>query len=432
MVSFTAIVLDRLRKRDNRIDALANAVLEWWDDEALRQAALLDQKGSAGKQLAGVTIGVKANIDVAGVQTNAGSRVLLESPPAIHDAPIVGQLRQAGAILLAQTNMVEFAYGALGTNPTFGTPLSPLFPGENRVSGGSSSGAAVTVALGIVDAAIGTDTAGSVRIPAACCGTVGFKPTQGRYSEVGIIPLAPTLDTAGFLATDVATVSRLDAAATKTIYHGTAPPRIDELYFVVPRGFIEAIRCDAAILEIFDAAIEALRQAGAQIDERDMSYLLDPGVAARAGSVASVEAYSWHSALLARNVREYDPRVAPRIAAGADASASAYFSARRSLSVFADRYAGDVAEAAAILTPTIPTRPPRLEDLSDDDQYSAESSRIISLTEFANCINVPSLSLPLGKGTGAASILITGLHGKDIRLLETGRAVEALINKMAS
>ena len=162
--------------------------------------------------LAGEVLTVKACFDVAGWTTHAGSAVLAGAPPAVADAPIVAALRSAGAILLAQSNMTEFAYGALGLNSTYGTPTTPLRPGEERVSGGSTSGGAVAVALGAADISLGSDTSGSIRIPAAFCGVAGFKPSQGRYPSDGMIPLAASFDAPGLVATTAANLRHIDAA----------------------------------------------------------------------------------------------------------------------------------------------------------------------------------------------------------------------------
>ncbi|WP_170984155.1 amidase [Rhodoligotrophos defluvii] len=429
MGSAAAIVEDRLARRDRQVAALANAVLDWWDDGARRQADLIDRAASPDHVLRGLTLSVKANVDVEGARTTAASKALDNVAPAAADAPVVAKLRAAGAIFLAQTNMVEFAYGALGPNPHHGAPLSPLFPGERRVTGGSSSGAAVTVALGVVDAALGTDTSGSVRIPAACCGVASFKPTQGRYSAEGIIPLTPTFDTAGFLAPDITTCDRLDAAVTGRTVTADVPP-LAGTRFLVPRGFLTAVACDNTMLSRFERALDELRRAGAAIADADMSYLVDVGDAARAGSMVAVEALSWHEALLAERAERYDPRVAPRIAAGASVPALTYFRARRQLEALADRYAADIGEAVAILTPTVPGVPPKLSELAEDARYLALNLRIMRLTEIANRINVPSLTVPIGDGAGAASILLTGQRGDDIRLLETGRAIEAVVREI--
>lgn len=429
MGNATASVRARLERREQKADALANAVLEWWDANALAQASALDQQSVGKRPLRGLIMSVKANVDVAGARTTAASRSLLDSEPAAGDAPLVAQLRAAGAIFLAQTNMVEFAYGALGPNPHFGTPFSPLFPGERRVTGGSSSGAAVTVALGIVDAAIGTDTSGSVRIPAACCNVAAFKPTQGRYSDEGIIPLTPSLDTAGFLAPDIATCEQLDAVVTGRNRTNVLSGLMG-LRFVVPRGFIEAVGWDRQIAERFEAALRLLRQRGAVIDEADMAYLSEIGDVARAGSIVSVEAHVWHSTLLAEKSDRYDPRVAPRIAAGASVPAVTYVRARRQLDALARRYSVDLGDAVALLTPTIPGPPPRIEELEDEARYLALNLRILRLTEIANRINVPSLCMPIGDGAGAASIMLTGRNSDDVRLLQAGRAVEDVMKRL--
>src|SRR4051794_37759446 len=193
--------VDRLRacieRADAESDAMAVAYLARRDQQALTEAAAVDPS----LPLAGEVLAVKACFDVEGWTTHAGSAVLADAAVATADAPMVEQLRSAGAILLAQTNMTEFAYGALGLNSTYGTPTTPLCPGDDRVAGGSTSGGAVAVALGAADIALGSDTSGSIRIPAAFVGAAGFKPSQGRYPTGGMIPLSTSFDAPGIITT---------------------------------------------------------------------------------------------------------------------------------------------------------------------------------------------------------------------------------------
>ncbi len=200
MRSPTDHLRDCIERASEHSEALAVALVARRDDEAIVDAAAVD----TSLPLAREVLTVKACFDVAGWTTHAGSAVLADAPPALADAPMVSALRAAGAILIAQTNMTEFAYGALGLNATYGTPTTPLLPDEHRVSGGSTSGGAVAVSLGVADVSLGSDTSGSIRIPAAFCGVAGFKPSQGRYPSGGMIPLAPSFDAPGLIASTAA------------------------------------------------------------------------------------------------------------------------------------------------------------------------------------------------------------------------------------
>ncbi|WP_196504122.1 amidase family protein [Aestuariivirga litoralis] len=412
---FDADVRARLALRETESDRLAHAVLHW-DDQA---------RGASSGPLAGLVMSIKANVDVEGWVTSAGSRVLRDEPVAALDAPLIASLRAAGAIFLAQTNMVEFAYGALGQNSNFGTPSTPVYPGEARLTGGSSSGAGVTVALGVVDAAVGTDTSGSVRIPAAWCGVAGFKPTQGRYSDKGIVPLALSLDTAGFLASSVVLCDRLDAAATGRMVEA-ALPSIKGLRFVVPRDFVEA-HTEPAVLSAFNAALAALVAQGAVVEDKNMAYLADAGRLAREGGIVAAESFVWHQHLLAQRAALYDPRVGPRIAAGENIRAHDYIRAREKLALLAEAYARDIDGYAALLMPTIPIEPPLISAIAEDERYLALNLQAMKFTEFANRINVPSISLPLRSPGRAIGLMANGLRGDDVRLLQVARALEACL-----
>src|SRR3954452_8220336 len=206
--------VDRLRACIERADAepaaRGVACLVRRDEEALAEAAGVDPS----LPLAGDVLAVKACFDVAGWITHAGSAVLADAAPATADAPMVEQLRSAGAIVLAQTNMTEIAYGALGLNSTYGTPTTPLCPGEDRVAGGSTSGGAVAGALGAATIAVGSDPSGSIRLPAAVGGAAGFTPAQGRYPTGGMIPLSTSFDAPGIITTTVGDLRRVAAAIT--------------------------------------------------------------------------------------------------------------------------------------------------------------------------------------------------------------------------
>lgn len=432
--SFQADIEARLAIGSTASAGLAHAVLNWSRDAALAEARALDELAASGgilPALAGLPISVKAIIDVAGWTTHAGSLVLEAEPPAQHDAPIIAALCRHGAIVLAQTNMVEFAYGALGQNDHFGTPHSPVYRREKRLAGGSSSGAAVTVALGLVDAAIGTDTSGSVRIPAAFCGIAGFKPTQGRYDDRGIVPLARSFDTPGFIARSIATCARIDAALAS---HMPGKPQADTLRgqrFAVPRRFIAA-HAESRIIAAFDEALRRFTSVGAEIVDVDMEYLGDIGDAARRGGIIAAEAYVWHAAYLAERAQLYNRRVGPRIAAGANIRAVDYVKACEDLRVHARAYGDSMGNFAALLTPACPIEPPSLSDIVDDARYLDINARVIKFTEFANRINVPSLTLPIGGSEAAIGLLVNGHRGEDAALLMLGQNMEACLNGRSS
>jgi aspartyl-tRNA(Asn)/glutamyl-tRNA(Gln) amidotransferase subunit A len=404
---------------------LGHAVLATRADDALREAAARDALARLGADrpaLHGIVLSVKACIDVAGWVSHAGSRVLADEPPATRDAPVVAALRKAGAIVLSQTNMTEFAYSGLGLNPHYGTPLSPRYPDEGRIAGGSSSGGAVTVAVGAVDVALGTDTSGSARIPAAFCGIAGFKPSRGRYSVDGIVPLSPTLDVPGQMARTASRCRLIDQALTGC--SAPIPPDLRGARFAVPRRFVVENAADP-VLRAFDEALARLSDRGAEIVERDLAYLADIGETARRGGIISAEALAWHRPHLERRGELYDPRVGPRIAAGADIRAADYLAAQAKLAALAAQYHADLAGFDALLTPTVPIEPPRLADLADDQRYFSVNLFVLRFTEFANRIDVPSVTIPIGdparQGIG---LLLSSRRGGDENLLALATLAE--------
>lgn len=414
---FEARIQSRLALGSTDKERLTSAILAWADQGALAEARALDSIAAAGEQLpslAGLVVSVKANIDVVGWVSTAASRVLSGAPAASADAPLIAMLRKLGAIMLAQSNMTEFAYGALGQNATFGTPRNPLYSQEHRLPGGSTSGGAVAVAVGLVDVAVGTDTSGSVRIPAAFCGIAGFKPTQGRYSDVGIVPLTYSFDTPGFLSRSLSECLRIDRLL---IDEG---PELDLHHrrYAVPRRFVNE-NTDPAVLSKFDAALETLVQRGNDIREIDLDYLQTIGDVARLGGIVSAEAFDWHETLIAKQAQAYDPRIGPRIAAGTNIRAVDYLKAQRTLADLALRYRADMSNFDALLTPTAPIEPPLLSAIEADDEYLALNKRVIVFAEFANRINVPSVTIPIG-GKAGIGLMATGKRAADRTLLMTG------------
>ena len=296
--------------------------------EAARKAADdADARAGSGASrgpLDGAIVTIKDLFDVAGEVTRAGSRVLAaRGRPAATDAPAVARLRAAGAVIVAKTNMTEFAYSGIGANPHFGTPGNPA--DRARVPGGSSSGAAVSVADGMCEIAIGTDTGGSTRIPAAFCGTVGFKPTASRVPREGAVPLSTTLDSVGPLAHRVADCARADAVLAGE----AAPPFAPRPLGSVRAGFVQgypAKGLDAVVGKAFPAALQKLAPhwkaaADVTVDALDIMHAVNDR-----GGIAPPEAYSIHRGLL--DGEGIDPNVRARLDRGASISAADYIAKR--------------------------------------------------------------------------------------------------------
>ncbi|MFC7397061.1 amidase [Chelatococcus sp. GCM10030263] len=399
--------------------------------EGARAAAeamdLLRAANAAPSPFAGIPISVKDLFDVAGEVTTAGSRVLAGNPPAERDAAAIARLRRAGFVLIGRTNMTEFAYSGLGLNPHHDTPRSPWHRDEARVPGGSSSGAAVSVADGMAHAAIGTDTGGSCRIPAAFTGLVGYKPTARRVPLDGVVPLAPTLDSVGPLARSVACCASLDAVMAGEPLVDAAPVSLDGLRLVVPTT-VALDDLEPVIAAAFSAALERLSAAGARVEERAFPEFAEiAGINAKGGFPAA-ESHAWHRALLETGAAAYDPRVASRIRRGASQSAADYIAlveARRSL---VDRATARLAGIDALVMPTVVMLPPRIADLADDDAFTRANLLVLRNPTLINMIDGCAISLPIAaEGDAPVGLTLAGPAGADRRLLAIAAAAEALL-----
>ena len=294
------------------------------DAEAARAQAdatdVLRACGRAPGRLAGIPVSLKDLLDVAGQVTTAGSMTLTDTPPAKAHAPVVARLLAAGMVPVGRTNMTEFAFSGMGLNPHYGTPANPWDRANRRIPGGSSSGAAVSVADGMAIVAIGTDTGGSCRVPAALCGVVGFKPTQRRVPLAGAWPLSPSLDSIGPLARSVA-----DCAAIDAVLAGEAPAPLPVMALtgrkvVVPAGWADDLAPE--VETAFEAAVDRLRAAGAVVEERTIKPFDAIDEANARGNLTVAEAWACHEPRLERDGYRYDPFVRRRIERGAGMTAA--------------------------------------------------------------------------------------------------------------
>jgi aspartyl-tRNA(Asn)/glutamyl-tRNA(Gln) amidotransferase subunit A len=399
-------------------------------DSALHAARASDMARAAGyvpSPLAGLPVSIKDLFDVNGQVTAAGSTALAQAQPASTDAPVVARLRAAGAIVLGRTNMSEFAFSGLGLNPHHGSPTSPAAPG--RIAGGSSSGAAVSVAEGMAVAGLGTDTGGSLRIPAAFCSLVGFKPSAGRVSTVGALPLATSLDCIGALTSCVADSIVLDAVLSGETLD-TRPASLQGLRLAVTRDFVMD-SVDATVTTAFERSLQRLTDAGAVIRWFDFPELHELPVINSAGGLTAAEAWHLHKDWLTGDQAEaYDPRVAQRIRRGEALSAADYLTLlaqRRRLIAIARQRLGD---ADAWLMPSVAIVPPQLEALEQDDaHFFATNGLVLRNTSVLNFLDGCALSLPCHEaGELPVGLSIAGLSGQDARVLQIARSVEALLH----
>src|SRR5215207_5313126 len=293
----------------------ARTFLKVYVEDAHAAARNIDAKRKAGTTLprfAGIPISVKALFDVEGDVTRAGSRLLDDAPPAAKDCTAVERLRAAGFVIVGRTNMTEFAYSGLGLNPHYGTPRNPYDRATGRIPGGSSSGAAVSVTDGMAYAALGTDTGGSCRIPAAYCGITGWEPTANRVPQQGVLPLSFSLDSVGCLARSVDDCALIDAiVAGEAPTEPVSPLDIRSLRIAAPQTLVlDGI--DEVVSKTHKRALSRLAQAGVIIDNIPLKELSEIGALSAKGGFPAAEAYAWHRKYLETQREKYDPRVGVR------------------------------------------------------------------------------------------------------------------------
>lgn len=400
-------------------------------DSARAEADAIDRRRKAGVwtgPLGGIPISVKDVFDIRGHPTTAGSVVLTDAEPASADAAIVNRLRAAGAVIIGRTNMTEFAFSGLGLNPHYGTPANPFDRISRRIPGGSSSGAAVSVTDGMALGAIGTDTGGSVRIPAALCGLVGFKPTARRVPQRGTLPLSTTLDSIGPLAASVRCCRILDAVLSGDDIDGVSAASIDGLRLAVPTTkALDSV--EPHVAQTFECALDSLRKAGARISEIAVPEFAEVIGTASTATFPAAEAFAWHREMLSRARDRYDPRVSIRIARGAAISAADYLWLlnKRTELIRSIRVRTDGLDA--LVMPTVPTIAPMIADIDDDeDRYHASNLLMLRNPTFVNFLDGCALSIPChDPGTAPVGLMLARFDDEDRRLLAIGEGVEELL-----
>ncbi|OZI53822.1 amidase [Bordetella genomosp. 5] len=396
---------------------------------AARASDTLRAAGLARSPIEGLPISIKDLFDVTGGTTLAGSVAREGAPAATRDAVVVERLRAAGAVLVGRTNMSEFAYSGLGLNPHYGTPRNPWDRATGRISGGSSSGAAISVTDGMALAGIGSDTGGSVRIPSALCGLTGFKPSAQRVSMEGVLPLSVNLDSIGPLAASVRDCAILDA-----ILAGEDPAdvpqaaRLRGLRLALPVTIV-LDGMDDHVKATFDAAVTRLVAAGVQIDEIEVPEFAKLAEINSKGGFTASEAWAWHRELLERAGDKYDPRVRTRILRGKEMSAADFIDLLEARKRWIAGVSARMAGYDALLMPTVPVVAPEIAPLeANDEQFGSTNLLILRNPTFINFLDGCSLSLPChAPGTAPVGLMVSALNGADRRVLEIGLAIEALL-----
>jgi aspartyl-tRNA(Asn)/glutamyl-tRNA(Gln) amidotransferase subunit A len=384
--------------------------------------------GAAPSPFAGIPVSIKDLFDVAGEATTAGSVVLRDAAPAAHDAPCVARLRAAGFIPIGRTNMTEFAFSGLGINPHYGTPLNPYDRAAARIPGGSSSGAAVSVTDAMAYGALGTDTGGSCRIPAALCGIVGFKPTAHRIPTAGAFPLSTSLDSVGPLAATVACCAVLDAVLAGEQAADLPAFPLDGLRMAVPQTMV-LDGVEPSVARAFDAALAALRKAGARIVDIPLRELAELSRINAKGGLAAAESYAIHRGLIARAQSKYDPRVLTRLLRGQEQDAADYIDLVSARADFIRRVAAVTAPYDALVMPTVPVTAAKVADLVADDAYRQVNFLVLRNPSVANFLDRCSISVPCHRaGEAPVGLMLVGEHGVDRRLLSIAAAIEAVVS----
>lgn len=398
--------------------------------ETARQAAdaqdALRRAGYKPSPLAGLPVSLKDLFDVAGERTLAGSKARDDAPVATRDAVIVARLKAAGAVIIGRTNMTEFAFSGVGINPHYGTPGNPW--DRKRVPGGSSSGAAVSAADGQCAVAIGTDTGGSVRIPSALCGLVGFKPTQLRVPLDGAFPLSTTLDSIGPLANSVACCAITDAimAGEAPVVPAALGPA--GLRLGIPRGTYLFDDLDADVAAGFERACTVLTRAGARVFDQPLPELADYATINAKGGFSPPEAYNLHRELLARRGDDYDQRVRLRIARGAEMSAADYVKLIEDRARFIAAVDARVEGCDALIVPTVAVVAPPIAAFAEDAAFYRLNTKILRNPNVVNFLDRCAITLPVSRpGEAPVGLMLIGPHGGDRCLLAMAQGIEAAL-----
>src|SRR6202011_5461142 len=401
------------------------------DAEAAIEAAeamdRLREVKAAPSPFAGIPVSIKDLFDIKGQVTRAGSRALEDSAPAEADAPVVARLRRAGFVVIGRTNMTEFAYSGIGINPHYGTPKGAWQRGVGHVPGGSSSGAAVSVVDAMAYGALGTDTGGSCRIPAAYNGIVGFKPTQRRGPLEGGGQLSFTLHHFGPLARTGDFCAVLDAVLADETIVPLQPRPIKGMRLAVPTTVaLDELEDDVA--RTFERALETLSRQGALIERIEVPEFLDIGVMYTKGGFAAAESYAWHRYLIVSHGDVYDPRVCMRIVRGESISAADYIDlldSRRSLIARTEKR---IAPYDALVLPTTAITPPRIADLADDKAFTKANLLSLRNCSLINMIDGCAISLPCHReGDVPVGLMLAASGGADRRIFELATAMEGVI-----
>ncbi|MDR8730889.1 2-amino-5-chloromuconic acid deaminase [Burkholderia pseudomultivorans] len=399
---------------------------------ALAAAAASATRWRLGQPLSaldGVPVAWKDLFDMAGTVTTAGAEAFRARAPAAHDAALVAAAERAGMVSIGKTNLSELAYSGLGLNPHFGTPTNPRLGRGTRVPGGSSSGAAIAVASDVVPISIGTDTAGSIRIPSAFNGLTGYRASTTRYTRDGVTPLSATLDTLGPLAHGVADCAAFDAAV-RGAARPIDPASLRDHCFVVDPALLERYRVGTDVARNLRRFAERLAAAGARIVTRPLSTLADVHALIHAqGWLGALEAFDQYRGLLdSDDAQRLDPRVRTRLELARAVPAARLTELRAARTALIARFAAELGDAT-LLAPTVAHVAPPLAPLEADPTRFAEVNlQTLALTMPGSLLDTPAIAMPSGADAAGmpTGIQLMRAQGDDDRLLAVARAIETL------
>lgn len=386
-----------------------------------RDADVRRAKNSPRGTVDGLLVSCKALFDIAGKVTTAGSAILSRRDAAQRDAAVITRLKEAGAVIVGATQMTEFAFSAVGTNPHY--PLAGNPTDYRRIPGGSSSGAAVSVGEGLADIAIGSDTGGSLRIPAALCGLVGFKPTASRVSRQGVFPLSQTLDSVGPIARNVALCAAADAVLTGEQVAGPAA-EADSFRLIVPAGRLFD-QCVRDVQNAFERAIASIRQTGIKVEEGSLDPVLDAlSEIDNVGTFPSIELAATLRSLHFSDLTEVDPNTRARIEASSHLSAIDYLHMVRLRSRLVSSFASEMEDDNFYILPTVPILAPLISEVQTADQFRHANELLLRNPRVANLLDCPSISLPMPTSHLPVGLMLIGKRLSDRRLLSVAARVE--------
>jgi len=427
-VSSRSLVEHCLEKIETCENARAAYTSDFSPERARQYADAADRvraKGYHASPWAGLPISIKDLFDIRGQITRAGSLILADRPPALADAQAIEPLRATGFLFIGRTQMTEFAYSGLGLNPHAPQPWNTLVDDMKAVPGGSSSGGAVSVATGAALATIGSDTGGSCRIPAALNALTGFKPTAGRISRAGMIPLSPSFDSVGSIAQDVTDCALLDHLMSGGTPAEWNPPKpVDgNLRLLLPTSFIRD-DADAQILAVFETVLRHLENGGITIVRQPLPLLQDIADLNIQAQVVAAEAFHFFHDDLIHHAGQIDPRVSERMMTGEHISVQTLrqlFIERQRLIA---RFNADMTGFDAMICPTSPVLPPAIEACADTDTYARYNRLVLRNPSLANLLDGCSFSLPLNWKGLPAGIMLTACNGQDRKLQSIARRCE--------